>query len=105
MILAGIIAAKSKPFVLHLNVLSYNNYIITFRCVATFLVKVELIKLAEENVNASLLKKVPHLSALDSKNHFMQSLLNRTKLFSRISNVQAEESQFQTSVPWIFSLF
>jgi len=25
LILAGIIAAKSKPFVLHLNVLSYNN--------------------------------------------------------------------------------
>ena len=26
MILVAIIAAKSKPFVVHLNVLSYNNY-------------------------------------------------------------------------------
>ena len=39
------------------------------------------------------------------KNHFMQSLLSRRELFSKISNVQAEESEFQTSVPWIFSLF
>ena len=35
----------------------------TFRCVVTFLVKVE--KLAEENIKALLLKKVRNLSALN----------------------------------------
>ena len=64
------------------------------------------IELAEENVKASLLKKVLKLSALNcckwsvGKSDFNHCLTgwNSFQRFHRIA-VQAEEREFQTSVP------
>ena len=66
------------------------------------------IELAEENVKASLLKKVLKLSALNivvsgqwsRKSDFNHCLTgwNSFQIFHRIA-VQAEEREFQTSVP------
>ena len=62
------------------------------------------IKLAEEKVKASLLKKPLNLSALHCykwfrKNYFNHRLI-RWNSFQRLHiDVQAEESDFQTSVP------
>ena len=64
-------------------------------------------KLAEENVKASLLKKVLNLSALNCckwsvvSQKLFQSLLNRMELFSKTSHKCTRRRQrFQTSVPW-----
>ena len=66
------------------------------------------IKLAEENVRASLLKKLLNLSALNcckchwSRKNYFSHCLTGWNSFQRLQillDVQAEESEFQTSVP------
>ena len=65
------------------------------------------ITLAEENVKASLLKRVQNLSALNyckwsvSLKNYFNHCLTGWNCFQRLHiNVQAKESEFQTSVPW-----
>ena len=63
------------------------------------------IKLAEENVRASLLKKLLNLSTLNgckwsSRKDYFNHCLTGWNSFQRLQiDVQAEESEFQTSVP------
>ena len=63
-----------------------------------------IIKLAEENVKASLLKKVLYLSALNcckwSRKNYFNHCLTGWNSFQRLHiDAQAEEGEFQTSVP------
>ena len=66
------------------------------------------IELAEENVRASLLKKLLYLSVMNCckwslvSEKLFQSLLNQMEQFSKTANrcaTEAKESEFQTSVP------
>ena len=63
-----------------------------------------LIKLAEKNVKASFLKKVFNLSALNCckwsvENYFNHCLTGWNSFHRLHMDVQAEESEFQTSAP------